>query len=99
MGRLSYSAALRNGAAPARELLPQRRFLGLGGGQMPLFDRAEAADFFRDRRKRDRDMMIGRRQMLEDFLEQIFVVGDQPALRSALGGIAERIERACRAEP
>ena len=44
------------------ELLEQRRLVGLGGGEMPLLDVAEAADFFRDRGKADREVMVFRRQ-------------------------------------
>ena len=45
------------------ELLAQSGFLGLGGGEMPLLDLAEAADFFRNRSQFNRDVMIVRRQM------------------------------------
>jgi len=60
---------------------------------MPLLDMAEAADFFRDCRKPDREVMVLWREPLEDLTQQGFVIADQGALGLAFGAVAERIER------
>src|SRR5262245_31689640 len=59
---------------------------------MPLLDRSETADFFRNHSKRNRDVMIGRGQMFQQLLDQLLVVGDQAALGLALGRMAKGIE-------
>src|ERR1700736_1001027 len=48
--------------APRAELLDERRLLGLGGGQMPRLDVAEAADFLRDAGEAHSQMMVPGRQ-------------------------------------
>ena len=42
------------------ELFQQRRLIGLCGGEMPLLDMTEAANFFRDRGETDGEVMIVR---------------------------------------
>ncbi len=73
-------------------MLEQSRFVGLGGGQEPLLDVAEAADLFRNGGKTDREVMVVRRQALEHFAEHRLVIADQLALGLALERTAERIE-------
>src|SRR6185437_1391966 len=55
----------KRGGAGA-ELLAQGSFLRHGGNQMPLFDVPESADFFRQRRQLDGEVMVGRRQMIAE---------------------------------
>src|SRR5262245_32906906 len=53
---------------------------------------AEAADLVRNGDERDREMVVLRREAIEDLDEHRFVVGNQRALGAALLRIAERIE-------
>src|ERR1700683_1191473 len=80
-----------------RVLFEQRRFVSLGGGEMALFDVAEAAYLFRNGGKPDGEMVVFRRERNEYVVEQGFVVGDQPAFGAAFKRAAERIE-GCAAE-
>ena len=91
--RPDYSAALSNTGVPARNCSSKRRLVRLGGDEMLLLDVAEAADFFRDRGKTDRDMMIVRRELRQHFVEHRFIVRDQLAFGAPLLRMAERIER------
>src|SRR4029077_2011184 len=64
---------LEKWCAAGQKLLSQCRFFGFGRGQMPLFDRSKAPDFFRDHRKLDGNMMICRIEVLEHLIEQVLV--------------------------
>src|SRR4051812_24868070 len=75
------------------ELLQQGRLVGLGGSKVAGLDRAEAADFLRDRSEADSKRMIVGRQLGEDFLERCPVIRDQLTLGPALLRIAEDVER------
>src|SRR5215468_8597794 len=74
------------------ELRKERRLLGLGGRERAHLDMAEAADLVRNGGQRDREMVVLRREPLENLAEHRLVVGNQRALGAALLRIAERIE-------
>src|SRR5712671_5988252 len=74
------------------ELFEQGRFVGLGGDEMTHLDMAIATDFFRDRRKPDRDVVIVRRETAENLVQHRLVVGDQRAFGFALLRITEDVE-------
>src|SRR5262249_4823757 len=64
-----------------------------GGGKVAQLDVAEAADFFWDGRKADREVMVVRREFGEQLIKQRFVVTHQLPLGLALDRITERIKR------
>src|SRR5712671_7898853 len=74
------------------ELFEQGRFVGLGGGEMTHLDMAIATDFFRDRRKPDRDGVIIGRETAKHLAQHRLVIRDQRTLGSALLRIAEDVE-------
>src|SRR5262249_1355273 len=53
---------LKKSRRPGAKLLPESCFFRLCRSQMPLSDRPEPTDFFRNHRKRNCNVMIGRRQ-------------------------------------
>src|SRR6266550_563456 len=56
------------------QLIEQRGFVGLGGGEVALLDVAEAADFFRDGGDADGEMVIGRVEPRQHLFERCHVI-------------------------
>src|SRR5580704_3059325 len=75
------------------ELFEQHRLLGLSGGEVTLFDVTETADFFRDRGECDGEAVVLRREIAGNFAKERAVILKEPALGTALGGVAEQVER------
>src|SRR5579864_5541958 len=80
------------------ELLEQCRFVGLRCLEVAQLDVAEAADFFRDCREADREMMIIWSKPSHQLIEQRLVIAHELPLDAPLRGIAERIERSAAQE-
>ena len=77
---------------PRLELFAQCGFLCLGRDQMTLFDWPETADLLRNHCKADGHTVIVWRQLLDDFVKEHFVVGNQTSLHFSLGGVTKRVE-------
>ena len=73
-------------------MFEQHRLLGLGGGEVTLFDVTETADFFRDRGECDGEVVVLRREVAGNFAKERAVILKELALGAALGGVAERVE-------
>lgn len=59
---------------------------------MPLFDRPEPPDLFRDHRQRHRKLMVIGGQVFGEFAQKLFIVSDEAPFSLPLGRVAESIE-------
>lgn len=76
-----------------REGFKQRAPTFIGDLSCRLFDRAIATDGFRKRGEFNRDTVIVGRQFFHNFLERLFIVGEQTPLEFAILAVTERVEK------
>src|SRR6185437_3504912 len=75
------------------EALEQPGFARLRFGEMPLLHVPVAANVLRNRREADRELVVVRRKLRQQLVDQRFVLADQRAFALALVGLSEDVER------
>src|SRR5262245_17764990 len=90
---IALLGGLQEWGRPGQKLLPERHFLGLCRGKMPLSDWSIPTNFLRDRCQANGEAVVGGREEVADFSKKVFVVRNQATFNPPLLRIAEKVER------